>query len=354
MCDKLGFASSLSALPFRGLSRAPKSDTLCSRRIVSASAGRTRRKENVDGLIYVDSSCIDCDTCRWLSPSIFRRENDQSAVYHQPQTEEELMAGLQAAVACPTGSIRTEMPQKRSKEALASFPKAARDFDGHVVENVFYNGYTSKDTFGCASWLLLGGGDGRPNVMFDCPRFSENLAKNIESLTADTGGVEYLVLSHMDDVAGHDVWAKRLNAKRVIHRTECNMQQGTNECEIKLDLESENKENERYVLAPGMEIIHVPGHTLGSIALLDIPTKSLFTGDHLAFFASLGNLSGSPRFIQHSWSVQNGSVRKLSKESFLHGWPGHGRSFHFKDDADRVQGIEQSAEYMATLTSHRP
>jgi hypothetical protein len=32
--------------------------------IMMAAPGRERRKENVPGNLYVDESCIDCDTCR--------------------------------------------------------------------------------------------------------------------------------------------------------------------------------------------------------------------------------------------------------------------------------------------------
>ncbi|MGB5768342.1 MAG: ferredoxin, partial [Crocosphaera sp.] len=30
-----------------------------------------RRSENIPGNFYVDSTCIDCDTCRWMSPTVF-------------------------------------------------------------------------------------------------------------------------------------------------------------------------------------------------------------------------------------------------------------------------------------------
>ncbi len=29
-----------------------------------------RRPENIAGNFYVDSTCIDCDTCRWMSPAV--------------------------------------------------------------------------------------------------------------------------------------------------------------------------------------------------------------------------------------------------------------------------------------------
>src|SRR5205807_1309544 len=32
-----------------------------------------RRPENAAGDLFVDSSCIDCDTCRWMAPATFAR-----------------------------------------------------------------------------------------------------------------------------------------------------------------------------------------------------------------------------------------------------------------------------------------
>ncbi|MEO1181696.1 MAG: ferredoxin, partial [Cyanobacteria bacterium J06636_28] len=35
---------------------------------------KARRTENVEGDIFVDTSCIDCDTCRWMAPEVFGRD----------------------------------------------------------------------------------------------------------------------------------------------------------------------------------------------------------------------------------------------------------------------------------------
>ena len=43
-----------------------------------------RRDENVPGDFYVDSSCIDCDTCRWMAPEVYSRAGSMSAVHRQP------------------------------------------------------------------------------------------------------------------------------------------------------------------------------------------------------------------------------------------------------------------------------
>lgn len=69
-----------------------------------------------------DRTCIDCDTCRWMAPSVFKDTQPQSAVYHQPETPEERLQALQALLACPTASIHTERPPKDIKDAHNSFP----------------------------------------------------------------------------------------------------------------------------------------------------------------------------------------------------------------------------------------
>lgn len=287
-----------------------------------------------------------------LAPSIFNAQDGQSAVFHQPETNQQLLRGLQAAAACPTGSIRTESPFRESKNAISSFPIPAVDNDDKVVPNVFYNGFTSQESFACSSWLLQSGTPEDPFfVMFDCPRFFQPLAKSIEKLTASAGGVRYIVLSHRDDVAWHQEWADRLNAKRVIHAVECNSRQGTDKCEIKLQL---SDDNDRFELAPGLELLHVPGHSKGSIALLDSHSRSLFTGDHVAYVPSRERISGFPNFLSHSWQVQIASVAKLAKEPFIHAWPGHGRAFHFRNDAERETAIGEAVTYMKTLKARLP
>ena len=56
----------------------------------------------MEGSFFVDSACIDCDACRWICPSVFGREANQSAVLKQPQSEEDRVLASQALLACPT------------------------------------------------------------------------------------------------------------------------------------------------------------------------------------------------------------------------------------------------------------
>ena len=63
---------------------------------------KKRRPENVAGDFFVDETCIDCDTCRWMAPLTFDEAGDASRVFAQPGTPAEVEAALQALVACPT------------------------------------------------------------------------------------------------------------------------------------------------------------------------------------------------------------------------------------------------------------
>ena len=45
--------------------------------------------ENVAGDFFVDRTCIDCDTCRQVAPSVFADAGDHSFVRKQPGTEAE-------------------------------------------------------------------------------------------------------------------------------------------------------------------------------------------------------------------------------------------------------------------------
>ena len=92
-----------------------------------------RLAENISGDFYVDSSCIDSDTCRWMSPEVFNRALGQSVVYHQPTNETERLRSLQALLACPTSSIGTAESPVDITGAIASIPIP-------VSENIYHCG----------------------------------------------------------------------------------------------------------------------------------------------------------------------------------------------------------------------
>lgn len=131
-----------------------------------------RRSQNVDGNFYVDRTCIDCDTCRWMAPEIFRAEEDQSAVYHQPQTPDQEVRALQALLACPTASIGTVDPPPQIKTIQPSFPIP-------IADQVYHCGYHSPKSFGAASYFVQ---HPEGNILVDSPRFAAPLVRRLEEL----------------------------------------------------------------------------------------------------------------------------------------------------------------------------
>src|SRR5215471_11394861 len=126
---------------------------------------------NADGNYFVDDTCIDCDLCRQIAPSIFREEYDHSVVYRQPGSDSEKLRSAMALIACPTGSIGT-----REKTDLRSGVDA---FPERLDGDVYFCGYASPNSYGAASYLIV-----RPegNVLIDSPRYATQLVKRIEEL----------------------------------------------------------------------------------------------------------------------------------------------------------------------------
>jgi glyoxylase-like metal-dependent hydrolase (beta-lactamase superfamily II) len=71
-----------------------------------------------------------------------------------------------------------------------------------------------------------------------------------------------------------------------------------------------------------LTVIHAPGHTPGSIVLLDAQRKALFVGDTLRFDGN--KVTGAPK--QFTWDADKvkESIEKISKLDFDVMLPGHG------------------------------
>ena len=325
----------LSASPFTRFQNSSRK-RLTSNPSKQLVCARVRRSENAPGEFYVDESCIDCDTCRWMTPEVFTRTNYKSAVYQQPKSGDRdlQLSALQAAIACPTGSIHTQGAHELLKTAAESFPMKTE------VEGVYYCGYTSPDTFAASSWLLeteLG------TVLVDCPRYSPLLAKKLKKMN-----VRFLVMTHNDDVAGHQKWVDELGVTRVMHQADANRHQGTDKCEMQLQ-----DDQFPFELVPGVKIYHIPGHTRGSIGVLHEKSQTFCSGDHVGGRAN-GELSAFPMYCSYSWNVQQESMRMMATLPFKNLLPGHGRPVYL-DSAEHMQEqIQKAAEMMDSITARRP
>lgn len=286
---------------------------------------KQRRSENVEGDFYVDSTCIDCDTCRWMTPSVFHRAGEQSAVYHQPTDQSERLRSLQALLACPTSSIGTVEKPKDIEDAQLSFPIL-------VDENIYHCGYHSENSYGAASYLIV---LPEGNVLVDSPRFTPPLVEQLEKM----GQIRYMYLTHRDDVADHRKFNEHFGCDRILHKEDITI--GTGDVEIQLT------GAEPVQLAPDLLIIPVPGHSKGHTVLL-YKNKFLFTGDHLAWSPELQHLAAFPEVTWYSWTQQLKSMRKLAKYSFEWVLPGHGRRYH-ADAKTMSDQMQQCIEWMQTV-----
>ncbi len=282
---------------------------------------------NVDGDLYVDTSCIDCDLCRQLAPATYaRRDRDaQSYVHTQPRDAAGRERALMALVTCPTSSIG--MTRKLDAKAAArAFPIAV---DG--VPEVLFCGYAAAASYGASSWLVR-----RPdgNVLVDSPRAAAVLMDRVETL----GGVRWMFLTHRDDIADHEAWRARFGCTRVLHRADVTA--GTRGVERIVEGDAP------VALADDLLAIPVPGHTRGSMALLH--RDVLFTGDHLWANDAEDGLECGADVCWYSWPDQRRSVLRLVDHAFTWVLPGHGRRWNARDAAAMQAELRRVAATMGT------
>ena len=185
-----------------------------------------------------------------------------------------------------------------------------KDFPLLIEEPVYYCGYNSPKSYGGNSYFIR---HASGNWLIDSPKFVTPLVKQLEAL----GGIAHIFLTHQDDVADAERYAKHFGSRRIIHRDELSSQPGA-----EVVLEGEGP----WELAPGFLAIATPGHTRGHCVLL-FQERFLFTGDHLdwdrearhalgvgglllVFVAAAGRVDGT------SWRsiASNGSCRATGRK----------------------------------------
>lgn len=254
---------------------------------------------NVSGNFFVDTTCINCDTCRQLAPDTFVDAGEFSSVCHQPQSDEQVLAATRALLCCPTGSIGTK-EKNDAKNIRMQFPLLIED-------NVYYTGFNSPRSYGANSFFVK---EETGNWLIDSPKFLPFLADQIEKL----GGIKYIFLTHRDDVADAQKYAQRFSASRFIHRDDLGAQP---DCEMVIEGDAAQAVEENFTIIP------VPGHTKGHMVLL-YKNKYLFTGDHLAFDPDAGRLYAFRNHCWYSWTEQTKSMKRLCDYDFEWVLAGHG------------------------------
>lgn len=256
--------------------------------------------ENVPGDFFVDSTCIDCDACRQIAPSVFAEAEETSYVRHQPHTPADRQQAVYALLSCPTGSIGCQ-----GEDDLKA---AMRDFPLLLEDSVFYCGFNSPKSFGGNSYFVQHPGG---NWLIDSPKFQRTLVNRLEEL----GGIHRIFLTHRDDVADAERYAEHFGAERIIDRRERDSQPGA---ERILDGDDPTE------LAPEFLAIPTPGHTEGHCCLL-FQGRYLFTGDHLSWSRHQHQLRASRSHCWYSWELQKTSMSWLTNYQFEWVLPGHGQ-----------------------------
>ncbi|MFI5363486.1 MAG: MBL fold metallo-hydrolase [Elusimicrobiota bacterium] len=180
-----------------------------------------------------------------------------------------------------------------------------------VAEDVYFCGFSSPKSYGAQSYLIVRPGG---NWMTDAPRYAPELVKEIERL----GGLSRIFLTHRDDVADSDIYARHFGAKRIIHEAD---RDAAPAAEFVLrGFEPSSPEAD-------LTIIPVPGHTRGHCVLL-YKNRFLFSGDHLEGDAATGSLGAFRDFCWYDWTEQTRSMERLRSYRFEWVLPGHGGRLH--------------------------
>lgn len=248
-------------------------------------------------------------------------------------------------MSCPVHAIKwVKRPRELKFRPLTEgYPKPV---SVEKKENVFLAGVPSKKLFGGASFLILGGGNGKDkNMLIDTPECDEALVEYLKK----RGGLDYVVFTHRDHIACHREWKQAFpDVQRVMHADD--FSDDTQEFEVKLqgsgDSGSSSSRTAPLVCSlPGWEeeiqLIHGPGHTPGSIFVV-YKNIYLFTGDSLHYSRVEGHLVGFRLQCWESWSRQQASWEALLHRpvSFLHVLPGHGEPHRFASVKDARASLE--------------
>ncbi len=164
-------------------------------------------------------------------------------------------------------------------------------------------------------------------------------------------GIEYIVNTHghFDHIAGNLLIKERFNSKIIVHKEDSSM---LTHPELNFSIFSGEK-----IISPPPDIIldekklkltlcdiewfilNTPGHTKGSIILINEKERLIFAGD-LIFEDSIGRTDlPSGNFNEMIYSLK--TVNELPDDYFV--YPGHGNSFYLKDFKSWLKGFLNEA-----------
>jgi len=262
--------------------------------------GAERNPTSADGDWFIDNRCIDCAAARHVAPGLIVRRGEHSVFDRQPTSPEEVHRAWLAAELCPTRSIRTET---HLRPPPGIYPH-------ELADNVYLCGHNHRSSFGAHSYLVVRPGG---NLLVDSPQFTRKLVTPFEEM----GGIAKILLSHRDDVADADRWARHFGADVHIHRED------RSAAPYATHLIEGSSPAEATDVGDGVRAIPVPGHTKGSV-IFQVDETHLFTGDSLTWSYGHDAMRAFRDACWYSWSAQKQSLTGLAEYRFAQLFSGHG------------------------------
>lgn len=342
-----------------------------------------------------------------FAPSIFQpsERTDAHYVFHQPQTSDEIDDARAALIACPVAAIRVDPKADDVSESttitieghrttvkvadeMAISPKLnsrSLPFPRPIapgVQDAYHVGHHSEHSFGAVPYLVRGQtSTGSVWVMVDTPKFGASAKHAITERTGEDGP-DYLLMTHVDDTAHHEEWAKEFpKMKQIFHAADLGRFNWIGDTALEqVDILLKDTSTAKALAAFTIDgtpfaslqqaiddsdneliILHTPGHSPGSISLWKKPRFDepeahpgiLFTGDTYGYSRWRQAMSGFPRYGR-SLSQQADTLQLLLQNI---DWqiiaPGHGHSRDYRHETDSQalkkveleQALEQFKSY---------
>ncbi len=199
--------------------------------------------------------------------------------------------------------------------------------------------------------------DGDKLILIDTglPRSDKKITKYIEGLGRKPTDVSTIILTHfhIDHVGSAKKMKELTNAKVAVHELDADYVAGkkappkpknlmfkalssvvkASPVEVDLLLKDNDKVGR-------LTVIHTPGHSEGSIALLDSERKVMFVGDTIRFMD--GKITGSPEHFTLDPEKAKESAKKISTFDFDIMLSGHGQPL-------MPEASKKVKDYAATL-----
>lgn len=174
-------------------------------------------------------------------------------------------------------------------------------------ENIYWFSEYDPATYSAQAYLLLHP-DG--SILIDVPPYTPEIIRAIQQF----GPLRYIFLTHRDDIGACAMFQQFFHARVILHRTEIRYYR-----EGPVDIPFEGD----FMLGPDVMIVHLPGHTPGSSALLDLrPPGAVFVGDALNI-----DESGELYIPPHPWDfdplLKRHSLKRLLDYTFEVVLPAH-------------------------------